>query len=1062
MNKNILKKTLIILGGIFAFIYILFLILPVLLIPVLDLLSQKTSDEIFKTTGFKAEFVKFRVVTTPKLTFGVKLENAKIYEPTGDLLLDSSNLQVKASLIPLLAKKIELDLISADDINLNIKINPDGTIFIDKYFKKEETKQPSDNNSEFKMPFGFVLSNNLPDIKILKHNVKFIDIKTNKAYFLEGKETKISDFVFNKKIKVETEGKIVLDNFEALDYEIKIFNRLMPDMNFNDAVFAGNLEKENSTKKQENEFNILQFFKQIKDKKIKAELDVDLDTSGNFEKPVLVGEISLDKISMLLNGKILPESKVDLTFEKEGLEIESDIYTKETENIKLTGLINHKKLNLNCVSNVGLENVFEIIKQILKAFSISDFDTMKVSGKLNADFKIDSDYKKIISNGTIKLLSGALYWGLYDVKINNLSADVSLNNNTVLINKLGFETLSVPFTINGKITPDAKLDINVLTNNLVLKSLLVSLGQGAILKDNPIYSGLVSIKAKISGNALSPFVSGNVDILNLKLKNIPSDIILSFSPLNLNLKTTEKGFTGTAKVQNAKLVNPAVTFSVPALVANLDENKINIQKTKAYFGKNEFQVSGTVSDYLKEKVLLDFITEGKLNSSLNGYINPYKMLIGLNYSISDNSEIIIPMFDKSKVKLSGSTAIEGSMLNPILKGRFIAPSISIPEVPVNMTNSIFSLDGQILNGSMTISDFTSGGIKANGVSSDFELKGNDFYLKNLKGSAFSGEFAGDVLYNLKNTLCKVVLNGDSMNALKAIEGAAGIKNALTGTLSFNSNINFKGVEYNDMMKSLKGSADFEIKNGVLANLGGLKTLLYAKNIVNNVILKQAADKVSSLDIIQQTSEFNYIKGDLSFSGGYANLDKILMQGPKMAYYITGKFNLISADTDAIILGRLSGDVVSVLGNIGDLATNTISSLIPGLGSLTSSLAKLMNETPKNIDTSKIPVLSSQSETTKDFKAVFDANANSSSPVKSFKWLNDVDTSSIDVQNSSSGKNIQDVKENIKQNVDNTINGVKTNLSNSANLSKENLDNAKEQAKLLFNSLLNRTNETKSE
>ena len=187
-----------------------------------------------------------------------------------------------------------------------------------------------------------------------------------------------------------------------------------------------------------------------------------------------------------------------------------------------------------------------------------------------------------------------------------------------------------------------------------------------------------------------------------------------------------------------------------------------------------------------------------------------------------------------------------------------------------------------------------------------------------------------------------------------------------------------------------------------------------------------------------------------------------MQGPKMAYYITGKFNLISADTDAIILGRLSGDVVSVLGNIGDLATNTISSLIPGLGSLTSSLAKLMNESPKNVDTSKIPVLSSQSETTKDFKAVFDANANSSSPVKSFKWLNDVDTSSIDVQNSSSGKNIQDVKENIKQNVDNTINEVKTNLSNSSNLSKENLDNAKEQAKQLFNSLLNRTNETKSE
>lgn len=58
------------------------------------------------------------------------------------------------------------------------------------------------------MPFGFVLSNNLPDIKILKHNIKFIDIKTNKAYFLEGKETKVSDFVFNKKLKLKQKAKL--------------------------------------------------------------------------------------------------------------------------------------------------------------------------------------------------------------------------------------------------------------------------------------------------------------------------------------------------------------------------------------------------------------------------------------------------------------------------------------------------------------------------------------------------------------------------------------------------------------------------------------------------------------------------------------------------------------------------------------------------------------------------------------------------------------------------------------------------------------------------------------
>lgn len=431
------------------------------------------------------------------------------------------------------------------------------------------------------------------------------------------------------------------------------------------------------------------------------------------------------------------------------------------------------------------------------------------------------------------------------------------------------------------------------------------------------------------------------------------------------------------------------------------------------------------------------------------------MTLGLNYSISENSEIIIPSFDKSKVVVNGSTSIQGSMLNPILKGRFISPSISIPEVPVSMKDSIFSLDGPILKGSTTISEFVSGGIKASNVSSDFELKGNDFYLNNLKGSAFSGLFNGNVLYNLKTTLCKVVLNGSSMNALKAIEGAAGIKNALTGTLSFNSDINFKGVEYNDMMKSLKGNADFEIKNGVLANLGGLKTLLMAQNIVNNAILKQAADKVSTLSVVQQTSEFNYIKGNLSFNNGYAKLDEILMQGPKMAYYITGKFNLITGSIDAVILGRLSGDVVSVLGNIGNLASNKITSLIPGLGSLTSSIAKIMNESPKNVNISKIPELSVQSENNKEFKAVFQGGANSGSPVKSFKWINEIDTSSIEPTNAAA-TNSQNVKENIKQNVDNALNSVKTNFSTGVTTSKDAINNTKEQAKELFNSLLNRS------
>ena len=1055
MNKNILKNIFLTLGGIFLLIYILFLLVPFMLIPILDNTSYKVSEEIKKTTGLSADFDKFRIVTTPKLTVGIKLNGAKIFEPDGSIFLQASNFQIKASLIPLLVKKIELDLIKADDITLNLKVKPDGNFTILDNFASDNKNVSDNNQTKLTIPFDLKLSNKMPDIRIKSHNITFIDQKTDKKYVFKGSNSNITDFVFNKKIKIESEGKIVLDGFQALDYELEIFNHIMPETEFSDFLLSLNSPNNNNNQTEINNFNIIKCFEFIKDKKISLETDANLNIKGNLQNPEILGEVSLEKISMLLNGKLLPQSNIELEFKKNGVEIESDIYTNENENTKLEGIISSKKLNLKCKSNACLDNIFEIIKQFLNAFNINEYNALKISGKLDADFDINSDYKKINSNGKLKLSSGSVKWTVYDVKIDNLIADILLNNNTVLINKLGFSAFSVPFNIKGKITNDAKLDINVLTEKLSIKNLLISLGQLAILNDNQIYSGLVSINVKIKGELLSPFVDAKVDVLNLKLKNIPSDILLSLNPLNITVNTNKKGYSGNFKANNFKLDNPAFQFFIQNANGTIDENEIKLQKTKANFGKNEFYLQGAVSDYLKEKILLNFTSEGKLNANLTGYINPYKMLLGLNFSVLDNSELIIPNFDKSKVLVNGSTSIQGSLINPILKGRFICSNISIPEIPLKMTDSIFSLDGVILNGSATVKELVSGGISANDVSFDFKLLGDNFYLNNLKGSTFGGEFSGSVIYNLKNTFCKLILKGASLNALKAIEGAMGIKNALTGTLSFNADLNVKGIEYIDMMKSLTGKADFEVKNGVLANLGGLKTLLYAQNIVNNVILKQAADKVSTLAIVQQTSEFNYIKGDLAFSGGFAKFNNILMQGPKMAYYITGKYNLISYSTDAVVLGRISSDVVSVLGNIGNLATSKIVSILPGLGNLTSSIAKMMNESPKNVDISKIPSLSSENASSKEFKAVFKGDVNSKNPVKSFKWLNDVDTSKIEENQSTSNPSL--VKENIKQNIDTAVDNVKSNFNTTIQTGKENFNNAKEQAKQLFNSFLNGNN-----
>lgn len=1055
MNKkiiNILSKV----GMVFASLYFLFLIVPFLLLPILNTISSKVAYEIEHLTGFKTEFNKFRIITTPKLTVGAKLGNAKIFQPNGQLLLDADNMQIKMSLLPLLVKKIELDIISAEKINLNLVVKKDGKLLLEDYFKNSTSSNQIEatqnvQSEPFVMPFGFKLSNHLPDFKLKSHNITFIENKSGKKYSITGINTNLTDLIVNKHFKLTSIGSINLDGFEAFKYDLKLFNKIMPDIDLNDLLTVQNQTTPAKTTNNANaiSFNIIEIFKLIKNNKFKGELLSDISIDGNLDNLILDGNFSLHNLSMLSNGKALPNSNFDLKFSGNKIDIDSNFNSAQNENTQILGFINigsNKKIDITCKSNATLKSIFEIANTVAQIVGINDLKTLKAQGQLDINFNIKSDLKKVESNGYFKLLNGLIAYGLYDVKIQDLVSDIKLDNNTVLINKLGFSTLNVPFNVSGKISPNATSDIKIQTNNLSLKGLLISLGQASLLKETPIYNGLVTVSINIQDKLFAPKVSGNVRLQNIDLKNIPADLRLTINPVDIKLDTTKTGFSGSINANGLKVVNPAVSLTADKIAANINEKQIEILDTIVYLGKNKLTLFGSISDYLTSKINFNLATKGELNSKLTGYINPYDMLLALNYSIPNVSKIIIPGFDKSIVKVKGSVDIQDSLFNPVLKGSFDIPIVEIPEIPVSISGMTANLNGVILNGNAVVSQFASGGIKAQNAKSDFELRGNDFYLKNLTGSAFDGTFDGNIVYNLASTKCDVKFNGKNMSALKAVEGAAGIKNALTGTLKFNADVNFKGIEYNDMMKALKGKAIFEINNGILANLGGLKTFLNAQNIVQNTFLKSSTENKTALNTVSKASEFDYIKGELSFDNSYAILKAIDIQGPMMSYHVTGKFNLINATTNAIVIGRLSKEIVGGLGQVGNFAAEKLTSFVPQLGSLTTSIAKSMNVSPKDVDTTKIPKLSSNTTEFREFKVEFNGGVDSNSSVKSFKWINDIDTTQLNQTQSTS----------IQNQINQTKSAVQGALSDVKSLSKQTKDDinqTKEQAKQLFKSLI---------
>lgn len=159
------------------------------------------------------------------------------------------------------------------------------------------------------------------------------------------------------------------------------------------------------------------------------------------------------------------------------------------------------------------------------------------------------------SSGYLKIPSADVYYGLYKIGIDDINADVRLdNNNHQYKYNMDSTILDQPLKLFGTITGDAVSDLHLSAENLSLKGLLVAAGQASLMKDNQVNSGLVSLKVDIQGklDKINPAVKLNLD--NINIKNIPSNTSLSAPSTIVGISGTS--LTGKAESKNIKIINP--------------------------------------------------------------------------------------------------------------------------------------------------------------------------------------------------------------------------------------------------------------------------------------------------------------------------------------------------------------------------------------------------------------------------------------------------------------------------------------------------------------------------
>lgn len=728
-------------------------------------------------------------------------------------------------------------------------------------------------------------------------------------------------------------------------------------------------------------------------------------------------------------GTISKNSAADITLKSDSIPLNSLYTVFAPTNIKTAYDLQSGVLTLNADLKGKLENIEPKISLVLDNLKIKD----RVNGyyitnaKTTTDIIASSDSKKDAFKGEIALNNTRFVLLNSNFSASVPQVKISINPKDILLHP--FDTLletSVIKTSGSVKNYVQKPEINISSSGSLKTSDLNKL----LDKDA---RQLIDSKGTLP---LIAVVSGNDKEINIKAQ-IGSDSQNYFAPLTVKRMAGKNGlvnFAAVIKDNTFKITNTGLYIASNNFGSNFKNNLRGSQELVGISGAIEgldskvqtiknlvisipqpLQIGTTALSNTSLKTRGRVEVAGKINSPvLKGFfeikdadIPEYLTKIDL-VNVNFNDSLISA--DIQNLKINGSPLNIKADASPKFNKIFVINNMEVSSTGLDAEKMLKAMETpeakkaaaqgssssskttpvfpvKITKGHGVIDKFTMGEIKAANLSSDFTMNNDVVYLKNLKGSAYEGEFGADVSYNLVTTAVKAKADGKSMNANSVVTAFAAMKDQVKGKLSFNADVSLKGVTYEEQMESLKGKANFKVDDGQLGSIGRIETFLQADNLFSQKFIQTQIGALINTIAPYNTGKFEYLKGDLTFAGGWANMNPIKSSGPHMSLLIDGKMNLVNNNADLSLLGTVSPDVAKSLGPVAELSVDKITALIPNFGSTVSSLLTAYNITASKSLLETIPPLTPAKEGTKSFKVVINGSLlNPPKAVKSFQWL----------------------------------------------------------------------------
>ena len=913
--------------------------------------KNSENNDIYSLKGNNLElnkqfsFNNYKIKTKGMLSINSK--NHISYDLVINPNLDLTNLKLNIDFLSLLEQIKLLDFHS--DIITDLKIY-----------------KANDNSTQYS---GFINIDNISVLDELKKNPKsfiYLTLWGNKASIL-------SNIYTSQSKKVYLEGVIKNTDKPVLDLKVKT-----------DEIYIAELYKKMKI------FTNLSIFKEVK--KLDGILSADFTLKGDLNKLKSNGYVKINNALIDANGLKINNinSEIDLSNNKININ-------------KATGYVNNSPIIIRGSIDKEIDLEFLMDKVQLKNLTPQKYGI--TSGVVSLIAKISGTLDNIIHKEILSIEDLKLNYNKLDLTIESIKLDTNKNNVAYIKNILCKNSISEPIKI-----PSLNLFINsdsikMPDTNIYMQNSMLTAKADAV-KINNIFNYVLNIDGFINSKDLTAYklqparypvklnINGNNSMHNVLAQILFEKTNIFDEPvvLNLNSKFEKENI----KIEDLSLYSFSGIFSKD-LKQNIKGNKKisingNIDKTKEINFKN-------LRIFLPQVLnlnLYESLTQIKGDIFINGNIKKPEIIgqLSLQNLINQNMQLNIHNcildFNKNNIvvnapqfKLGDSvfninallaTDLEESILikNINIKSKFLNTNtlLMYKDSPLLKNLPITILDGKFYSEKMQAEIYDSQ-LYLSAFSSNFKLNNQKLILKDISSELYNGKLGGNIDYDLKNEHFTTNIHARNVSAEPIFNIISTKKDSISGTLNFDSNI----VGELTSKQSLNGNIKFIVNNGRMATLGKLEHLLYAQNVLADNMLRTTLSVVLKAITLKDTGLFKYLQGDVDIDNGIANIKMLQSQGPLMALFIKGHYNLLSDYANLVVLGRLSDEIINGLGAFGDFSFNKLMIMLTG------------EEQKSNIiteDFEKIPQLPVKN--TKEFRSIINGIIDKPSSVVLFNWI----------------------------------------------------------------------------